>query len=136
MGKNYQNELTSDGTPIWSTERLNALKGDIAMAIVHHATDHPRYGKLLSEIGNRNLLQIRLDPHIEKTLGLEVFKKVFDQADTERIFCDETVWLPQKPDCPENGFPRCPDCGGTGNLRDAIGTFKDTRQMRPNKEGK
>ena len=100
------------------------------MALVHHGTDHPRYGRLLSEIGNRNLLQVRLDPHVENTLRLEVFKKVFDHADAERIFSDETVWLPQKPDCPENGFPYCPDCGGTGNLRDAIGTFKDTRQMR------
>ena len=24
----------------------------------------------------------------------------------------------------------CPDCGGTGDLRDAMGTFTDTREIR------
>ncbi|MCS7222649.1 MAG: hypothetical protein RML36_07875 [Anaerolineae bacterium] len=48
----------------------------------------------------------------------------------ERIFFDEAIWLPQKPDCPENGFPTCPDCGGTGDLHNAIGAFADTRPMR------
>src|SRR5262249_45172427 len=32
----YKNTVTSDGTPIFATTRLNALKGFIAMAMLHH----------------------------------------------------------------------------------------------------
>lgn len=126
LEEGFQNNVTSDGTPIFATTRLNALKGFIALAILHHGTDHPRWGGLLERIGNRNLLQIRMDPD----LGLKAFEKAFGGGDTARIFFDETVWLPQSPENPQNGYAACPDCGGTGNLRDAIGTFADTRIMR------
>lgn len=128
----FQNDVASDGTPIFATTRLNALKGCIAMAILHHTTNHPRWGRLLEKIGNRSLIQIRMDPDLESILGLSVFSKVFSSADQERILFDDVVWLPQKPDCPENGYPHCPDCGGTGDLRNVIGSF-DTKKMR--KEG-
>lgn len=126
----FSNDVTSDGTPIFATTRLNALKGFVAMALLHHGTDHPRWGSLLSTIANRNLIQVRLDPDIERTLGLKVFTTVFGQADPERVLFDETVWLPQLPECPEQGFKACSDCGGTGDLRRAVGTFADTRLMR------
>lgn len=125
----YRNTVTSDGTPIFATTRLNALKGFIAMAMLHHGTDHPRWGSLLSRIGNRNLVLIRTDPDIASTVNISLFEKVFHGAAREYLVFDETIWLPQTPDCPENGYPYCPDCGGTGDLRNAIGTF-DTRKMR------
>jgi hypothetical protein len=119
--------VTSNGTPIFSTTRLNALKGFIVMALLHDGTDHPRWGSMLNRIGNRNLVQIRLDPDITKSVGLGVFDKVFEKADAKRLFFDEVVWLPQVAECPENGYASCPDCGGTSNLVDSIGKFKDTR---------
>jgi hypothetical protein len=125
----YRNTVTSDGTPIFATTRLNALKGFIAMAILHHGTGHPRWGKLLERIGNRNLILVRMDPDISSSLGLSFFEKVLASAAKERLIFDETIWLPEKPDCPENGYAYCPDCGGTGDLRNAIGTF-DTKKMR------
>ena len=130
LQEGFNNDVTSDGTPIFSTTRLNALKGFIAMAILHHGTDHPRWGRLLERIGPRNLVQIRMDPDLEANLGLKAFGRVFGGGDQERILFDEAVWLPQKPDCPENGYPICPDCGGSGDLRKASGTFADTRVMR------
>jgi hypothetical protein len=54
---------------------------------------------------------------------LSIFNKVFTGADTDRIFFDEAVWLPQEPD------PSCPDCGGAGDLRKAKGTFINTREL-------
>jgi ThiF family protein len=116
--------VTSDGTPIFATTRLNALKGFLALALLHHGTEHPRWGKLLERIGNRNLVQIRMHPDCD----LAVFTRVFGGGD-QRLF-DDAAWLPQKPDCPANGFPPCPDCGGSGSLRDAVGTFADTCVMR------
>lgn len=100
------------------------------MAILHHGTAHPRWGRLLEQIGNRNLIQIRMDPDIAASLGLTVFNRVFGGGDQARIFFDDVVWLPQLADSPETGFPACPDCGGTGDLLQAVSTFTDTRIMR------
>lgn len=130
LQEGYRNTVTSHGTPIFSTTRLNALKGFITLALIHHGTDHPRWGGLLKRIGVRNLVQIRLDPDIGESMGLTAFDSVLAGADTERILFDETIWLPRHPVAPFHGAPACPDCGGTGNLRDAIGTFEDTRVMR------
>lgn len=129
LKKGYKNTVTSHGTPIFATQRLSALEMIILMALVHHGTDHPRLGCLLERIGQRNLLQIRLDPEFSTKLGLRVFDKVFADADKERLLCDETVWLPQAPEDGTNGRPKCSECGGTGNLRACIGKFVDTRVM-------
>ena len=123
--------MTSDGTPIFATTRLNSLKGFVAMALLHHGTSHPRWGRLLATIGNRNLIQVRMDPDLGSTVGLGVFDRIFEMADSDRILFDETVWLPQEPEGPSFAKdPACPDCGGTGNLQDSMGTFNDTRIMR------
>jgi len=108
----YENTVTSDGTPISSTTRLNATKFVLSMALLHHGTAHPRWGRLLGRIGDRNLVQLRLDPD----LAMPVFDRVL-AGDRERVLFDEAVWLPQRPEGPALGRPACPDCGGTGNLR-------------------
>ena len=97
------------------------------LALLHHGSNHPRWGKMLSRIGDRNLIQLRMDPDFAETMRMTVFDRVFENADRDRLFFDEAVWLPQKQECPDTGYPACPDCGGTGDLRDAIGTFEDTR---------
>jgi len=122
LKEGYTNTVTSDGTPISSTTRLNATKLFVAMGLLHHGTTHPRWGQLLSRIGNRNLVQLRLDPD----LALPVFDRVLC-GDRDRVFSDEAVWLPQLPDSPANGGKPCPDCGGTGDLRTALGSFTETR---------
>lgn len=93
----------------------------MTLALLHHGTNHPLWGELLSGIGNRTLVQIRMHPKVP----LSVFTRVFAGGDTERIFFDEAVLLPQEPD------PSCPECRGTSNLLDAKGTFTDTRIMHP-----
>lgn len=123
----HRDRITSHGTPIFSTGRLNAIKGFIALAILHHGSAHPRWGHLLERIGDRNLVQIRLDPDIAETLGLGIFDKVSAGADQSRLLFDDVVWLPQAPENPASGFEPCADCGGTGNLLDAKGRFPSTR---------
>ncbi len=123
-----RNAVTSHGTPIFATTRLNAIKGFALLALLHHGSEHPRWGKLLARIGKRNLVQVRMDPDFAETMGLTVFDRVFEHADQNRLLFDDTVWLPQDPECLATGYPNCPDCGGTGDLRDAIGKLADTRQ--------
>jgi hypothetical protein len=125
LNDGYTNTVTSDGTPISSTTRLNATKLFVALALLHHGTAHPRWGRMLERIGNRNLVQLRLDPD----LALPVFDRVL-AGDRERIFSDEAVWLPQSPEGAATGRAPCPDCGGTGDLRSAIGSRTDTRLAR------
>ena len=60
-----------------------------------------------------------------------IFNKIFEKADKTRLFFDEVVWLPQEQECKKTGYPNCPDCKGTGDLRDSINTFKDTRLKMP-----
>jgi hypothetical protein len=126
LEEGFRNRTTSDGTPIGSTSRLNATKFLVAMALLHHNTDHPRWGRMLERIGNRNLVQLRMDPD----LNLPVFERVFGASDRTRVFCDEAVWLPQLPENPNTGFAACPDCGGWGHLRGVAGRIADTRVMR------
>lgn len=131
LEQNYQNEVTSHGTPIFATARLNAIKGFVALALLHHGTDHPRWGNLLKRIGCRNLVQLRLDPDFTETLGFDIFDRTFKDADADRLFFDEAIWLKQKAESPANGYDyHCPDCGGTGDLGLVIGTLGDTRVMR------
>lgn len=124
--RGFENDVTSSGTPIFSTGRLNAIKGFVALALLHHGTD-TRWGRLLRRMGNRNLILLRLDPDIESSLGMKVFSKTFRGAKIERLLFDDTVFIAQSPQEKKKNQPACPDCGGSGNLRDAQGTFEDTR---------
>jgi proteasome lid subunit RPN8/RPN11 len=120
----------SQGTPLWATERLNELKSMIVLAIAHGVIpgdpDNPgrrRYESLLERIATRNLVQVRLHPEAH----LPAFDKAFANADLNRIVTDETLWLPQQPENPDTGFESCGDCGGTGDLGNAVGTILDSR---------
>jgi proteasome lid subunit RPN8/RPN11 len=132
----FVNDVTSHGTPIFATTRLNAIKGFVALTLLHHRGDDSpaqgpvRWAELAARIGPRNLLQIRMDPDLTQTLGIKTFDRVFSEADTGSLLFDETVWRPQDPQSGQDGTAPCPDCGGTGDLRDARGTFDDTRAIR------
>ena len=104
----YRNTVTSAGAPIFATQRVNALTGFIALALLHHGTAHPRWGGLLERITPRTLVQIRMDPDVAAELGLGVFDRVLANADQDRLVFDEAVWLPQ------SAVPDCPDCHGRG----------------------
>jgi len=87
---------------------------------------------MISRIGSRNLIQIRMDPDFAQSMGMTVFDRVFEQADQESLFFGEAVWRPQHQECPSTGYEvPCPDCGGTADLRDAVNTFRDTRLKMP-----
>lgn len=125
LREGFKNTIGSSSTPICATQRLAGLESFMLMALLHHGTTHSRFGGLLHRIGNRNLIQIRMDPDIAVTLGL----KVFGTVDHDRALFDDVVWLPQEAEDGKKGRPICPECGGTGDLRDALGKFEDTREM-------
>ena len=126
----FTNDVGSSGTPLYATERLNATKALITMSMLHSLhpgadAEHPaaaRHRAVFESIRDRNLVQIRLDPDLEENLGLGVFDRVFAGADTDRIVCGETLWLPQQAEDGSNtGRGPCPDCGGIGDLSRLVG---------------
>lgn len=135
LEQGFVNTIGSAGTPIAATARLNALKLPVAVSLLHRFSDvasgeHPavqRSDRLLDAISERNLVIASLDPDAGASLGLRVFDQLARGDSAGRLPVDTTAWLRQQPDRPEHGFPRCPDCGGTGNLGDSMGRFLDTR---------
>lgn len=123
MEEGYVNEVDSAGTPIFSTTRLTALKGFLALAMLHHGTAHSRWGGMLERIGQRTLVQARLHPDLE----LPAFANAFGAG--ERIFSDETLWIAPPP------YPQCPDCDGRGADPSLVGRDGDTRLLRRERSG-
>lgn len=128
----YVNDVTSDGTPMLATDRLNASKQIVTLALLHalnplaqpeHAATL-RWRRVMDQVAHRNLDITRLDPD-SPLPSFAPLKLVTDG----RCVLDETVWTMPTPDGPSSPEGACPDCGGTGNLTDAIGTFVDTRVM-------
>ena len=123
--------VTSHGSPLWASSMLNAMKQPITLALLHRDSlrpQHPatiRYRALLDRIRDRNLVQVALDPDIATTLGLDPFTR--RNPDWTRVApVGQPVFLPQEPD-DGSLHPQCPDCGGTGDLSDSEGRFRDTR---------
>lgn len=132
LNRGFQNDATSQGSQYSASIRLNATKFVVAMALLHHGSPQRYWGPMLSRIGQRNCIQIRCDPDVETSLGLHNFSKAFAGASPDRLFCDETVWLPQHPENRANGYSYvCPDCLGTGDLMDSMGRVEETTELIP-----
>lgn len=115
----------SAGTPIFATTRLNSTKGFVTLALLHAGTNHTRWGQLLYPVSDRNLVLIRMAPDLSMHLGLDVFERTFGDANS-RVYFDETIWTTITPDDGKGGADLCPDCRGTGRLRDTEGSYRDT----------
>ena len=130
LERNFKNNVGSAGSPISSTVRLNELKFMLVMAILHHGTNHPRWGSLLGRIGNRNFIQVRNHPDAEQQLGLGNFSEAFTGVTSGQLLCGEMIFRPQVPEHPATGYARpCPDCGGLGDLTKVKGLIADTREL-------
>jgi molybdopterin/thiamine biosynthesis adenylyltransferase/proteasome lid subunit RPN8/RPN11 len=125
--KGYRNDVTSDGTPIFATTRVNATKGQIAlMLLLYHEDKNCVYSGMLDYVADRNFVMIRMSPLADKVLGIGVFREALNTAGGLNFF-DETVWIPQVPNNRKNGYPNCPLCGGKGDMRTLKGKIRDTR---------
>jgi molybdopterin/thiamine biosynthesis adenylyltransferase/proteasome lid subunit RPN8/RPN11 len=123
----YKNDVTSAGTPIFATSRVNATKGQIALMLLLYGEDEKCvYSDMLEPVADRNFVMIRMNPKAGSALGIGVFDEAVNE-DSDLIFFDETVWIPQLPNNGRDGRPVCPLCGGSGNLSALKGKIRDTR---------
>lgn len=123
----YQNNVTSESSPIFASFRMNAIEGQIAMMLLmYHEGQGYRYSDMLDAVADRNFVQVRISPYVGIHLGLKVFDRAMNSGYS---FFDETVWIPQIPNNEANGYKPCPLCGGTGNLLALKNHIVDTREV-------
>ena len=123
----YENDVTSDGSPIFATTRMNSTKGQIALMLLLYKEDkNCIYDEMLDKVSDRNFVMIRMNPLAGEAIGLEIFQNN-EHLDNELSFFDETIWISQTPNNETNGYPTCTLCGGTGDLLSLKGKIKDTR---------
>ncbi|SOD73526.1 JAB domain-containing protein similar to deubiquitination enzymes [Jatrophihabitans sp. GAS493] len=138
LEQGYRNTVSSHGTPFYATARLNAAKHQLAIGLLTRLSrvrdvNHPsvpRVDAFLDAVAERNLILIGLDTEIGTTLGLKLFETAVAESTAGVLAADLALYRPQKPDRPDsNGYPTCPDCGGTGDLSDCVGRLGDTRVL-------
>ena len=97
---NGQGNVSSEGGSIFDLRITDAVAGHIALGLLTRGDDN-RYGKLIDKLGNRNLLQIKIDP--DYTLGgKDIFRKYL--GDHPANFSFITIALPMEREA------NCPDC--------------------------
>lgn len=120
----FVNDVGTTASPLYATERLNATKALVAVAMLHALhpdadPSHPAvdfYSSLFDRIKAQNFVRIRLAPELPASLGGEAFEKAFGKRFRHpSVVCDETIWWPM------SAKPGCPDCGGTGDLTGLVG---------------
>ena len=122
----FVNNVTSDSTDYFSSLRMNAIEGKIAlMLLMYHEDKNSRYNNMLDMVADRNFVQVRMSPFVGERLGLHIFERTISP---DYGFFDDTVWIPQVPNNEANGFKTCPLCGGTGDLLALKGAIIDTRE--------
>lgn len=106
-GKRYQAfsrgraNVPSAGGTILDLHLVDAIVGQVAIGILTDGADN-RMGKLIGKLGNRNFMQVKIDPDY-RLGGKDIFAKYL--GDHPANFSFTTIALPMERD--EN----CPDCG-------------------------
>ena len=119
-----EENVPSDGCPIFVTDRVNAAKVHIALILLLYNAKHP-IGRQLDALRKRNLLLMSFSEGVDE-LGLSVFREAADSVSgwlSGSIQPVETaLFIEQEPS------RRCPYCGGAGDLRLLRGLNADTRR--------
>ena len=92
--------IPSTGGTIFDLHLVDAIAGQIAAGILTAGADN-RIGRLIEQLGNRNLLQIKIDPEY-KLAGRDIFSQYLGTHPANFSFT--TVALPMEPE------RDCPDC--------------------------
>ena len=123
----YINDVDSSACTIFATERMNALKGYLAlMLLMYHEDPASPFSNMLDQVHDRNFVTIRLDPQLQDSMGIPLFDQVLQGA-KDYTYMDETLWIPQLPDNAENSTAPCTLCGGLGDLTKLYMSWPDTR---------
>lgn len=103
--QNLRLDPPSDGADIFAIHFLDSIVGMIALGLLTRGANN-RYGRLVDQLGDRNFLQVKIDP----TWTLREHDVVREQLgisdDCDAYFAWNTIVRRD----PDGGQPPCPDC--------------------------
>lgn len=95
---------TSDGATIFDIHLVDAIAGQIAIGLLTRCSD-TRYGRLIAGLGDRNFLQVKIDPGFEIG-GRDVVGEVLGVLGSDAWFAWSTIVRRD----PDRGQLPCEDC--------------------------
>jgi hypothetical protein len=114
--------VSSDGGTIFDIHLVDSIAGHISLGILNRGSDN-RYGPLIEQLGNRNLLQAKNDPNY-KLNGKDIFRQYL--GDHPANFSFTTIALPMEREID------CPDCAHLHPEADSQKFQNDTQSNRIN----
>jgi hypothetical protein len=97
--------VTSRGASIFDVHIPDSIAGMLAVGLLTRGADN-RFGKLIDQLGDRNFLQIKLDPSFAWN-GRDIFREQLSiPDDCDRYFSFVTIARRD----PDRGQLPCPDC--------------------------
>ena len=111
--------ISSDGGNIFDLHLVDAIAGHIGVGSLNRGADN-RYGALIDQLGNRNLLQVKIDPGYRLN-GKDIFRQYL--GDHPANFSFTTIALPREME------PDCPDCACLTREVEGSGPQDDTQDL-------
>lgn len=99
--ENNATHVPSTGGTVLDLHLVDAIAGQIALGLLTAGADN-RMGRLIQQLGNRNLLQVKCDPEFKLGGTKDIFKKYLGRHRANFSFT--TIALPMEPE------HDCPDC--------------------------
>jgi len=91
--------VSSDGGTIFDLHLVDSIAGQISLGILNRGADN-RYGSLIDQLGNRNLLQVKNDPNYTLN-GKDIFKQYLGDNPANFAFTTITLQMDREPNCPD-----------------------------------
>lgn len=109
--------ISSNCNTIFHSQLLDAFVGMLAMAILHNDVSGYEFSNWFGKKWERNLIQIKIHPSYGNDIG-SLFQRTFAGSEGRAITFN-SVFQKIEAECPPK-YEHCPDCGGTGDLRNCI----------------
>lgn len=109
--------ISSNCNTIFHSQVLDAYVGMLLMAILHNDVQGYEFSNWFGQHWERNLLQLKIHPSYGTENG-SLFQRTFAGSEGRAITFN-AVWQKIEVECPPKYEP-CPDCGGTGNLKNCV----------------
>jgi len=96
---------SSDGCTIFDVSLLDSVAGMLAIGLLTRGSDN-RFGRLIDQLGDRNFIQVQLDPAWNLNGRSVVRDQLGVRPDCPTFFS----WNAIARSDPDHGRPPCPDC--------------------------
>lgn len=91
--------VSSDGGTIFDLHLVDSIAGQISLGILNRGADN-RYGSLIDQLGNLNLLQVKNDPNYTLN-GKDIFKQYLGDNPANFAFTTIALQMDRELDCPD-----------------------------------